>query len=278
MKSLVIAATAALSLLLGGAAHADERPWPLAEVMLVGVYHMHNPGADTFNIEADDVLADRRQAEIAALTERMAGWAPDLIMVEWPREDAERMAARYAGYRAGGERESRNEIFQLGFRLADRLDHDRLAAIDVRTPFMSEQHREIHAAPDARNAAISAEVETYGQELVADSSERLAALSIGDYLAHMNSPEALTRNHDFYVRFMIRAWQGENQGGAHTVANWYERNILTFQNILREVEESDGAARRVIVFIGQGHAPILAQLIEDTPWLALTDPAPYLAD
>src|SRR3989442_12795799 len=46
-----------------------ERPAPpapaRAEVLVLGVYHMSNPGHDIFNMQADDVLAPKRQAEIA---------------------------------------------------------------------------------------------------------------------------------------------------------------------------------------------------------------------
>ncbi|NZA27234.1 hypothetical protein H0E84_12660 [Luteimonas sp. SJ-92] len=278
MRTLLLAATLVLVSVTGPARAVDDRPAPIAEVMLVGMYHMHNPGADMFNIEVDDVLSETRQAEIARLTERLAEWRPDLVMVEWSRGDAAGMAARYADYRAGGVRDSRNEIMQLGFRLADRLDHPRLAAIDVQVPFVSDQQRLIDAAPDARALRLREQMQAYGEAVVAGEAARLRALSIGDYLAHMNSPESLTLNHDFYLRHLIRQWQDENQGGAHTVANWYTRNLLIFQNLLREVEEGDGAVRRVVVFYGQGHVPTLARFIEDTPWLTLADPLPHLAD
>ncbi|HMD14866.1 MAG TPA: hypothetical protein VKI62_09590, partial [Bacteroidota bacterium] len=40
-----------------------------AEVMVLGVYHMSNPGHDIYNMKADDVLAPKRQTEIAQLIE-----------------------------------------------------------------------------------------------------------------------------------------------------------------------------------------------------------------
>ena len=46
--------------------------------MIVGVFHMSNPGHDMHNMQVDDVLAPKRQGEIAAVTEeyrRVAGFA-----------------------------------------------------------------------------------------------------------------------------------------------------------------------------------------------------------
>ena len=37
----------------------------VAEVLVVGTFHMANPGHDMFNMQADDVLAEKRQKEIA---------------------------------------------------------------------------------------------------------------------------------------------------------------------------------------------------------------------
>ena len=256
----------------------NARPAAWAEVMLIGTYHFANPGMDTFNLEADDVLAEQRQREIEALVGRLESWKPDLVMVEWPRTQREAVQGLYQDYRAGGLRDRRNEVVQIGFRLADRLGHPRIALTDVQHTFYADAQSEIDAAPEARYAAIAEELKAYGEASVANIAAIMQRETIGNILAWMNSPEALTANHDFYLRFLIRQWQDENQGGAHTVANWYTRNILVFQNILREVEESEGEASRVLVLYGQGHVPILAQLIEDTPYLTLADPLPYLSD
>src|SRR2546428_4589717 len=57
-----------------------------AEVLVLGVYHMSNPGHDIFNMQADDVLAPKRQAEI---TQVMAALqkipAPKISLWRGPR-------------------------------------------------------------------------------------------------------------------------------------------------------------------------------------------------
>ena len=35
-----------------------------SKIMILGTYHMDNPRLDTVNLDADDVLSTRRQAEI----------------------------------------------------------------------------------------------------------------------------------------------------------------------------------------------------------------------
>src|SRR3954465_13405401 len=53
-----------------------------AEVFVLGVYHMANPGHDLFNVQADDVLAPKRQREIAELAEALKRFRPTKIAVE----------------------------------------------------------------------------------------------------------------------------------------------------------------------------------------------------
>ena len=57
-------------LLLALAPQGPEERLP--EVLIVGTFHMANPGQDLINPDAGDVLSDERQAEIADLVGRLA--------------------------------------------------------------------------------------------------------------------------------------------------------------------------------------------------------------
>lgn len=106
-KVLIAAALAALPI----AATAAE---PVS-VMIVGDFHMCNPGHDLHNVQADDMLAPKRQAEIAAVTAGLAKFRPTLVAVEWPADLTDQ---RYHAYLRGTLAPSHNEVVQLGFRLA----------------------------------------------------------------------------------------------------------------------------------------------------------------
>src|SRR5947209_14642058 len=98
-----------LSLLLAVA------PEPPVKVMIVGLFHMSNPGHDRHNVKADDVLTPARQTQIQAVTDALAAFKPTRIGVEWP---AATVNERYPKYLDGSLPPSRNEVVQLGFRLA----------------------------------------------------------------------------------------------------------------------------------------------------------------
>lgn len=274
-RTILAAAFAAAGLAAtAGAQGLPERPQPVAEVLILGTYHFANPGRDMYNAEADNVLAPHRQAEIADLVDALVAFEPTIVAVEAGPESA--VNERYAAWRRGEAELTANETQQIGFRLAGRFGLDRVAPVDADYPFMSEADMAIDDS-DPHVAALDAASHALGAGFVAENEARQRTHTIGEMLAWMNAPETLNANSDFYLAYGIRRWGADgNPGGAHTVANWYTRNILIFQNILRELEGRQG--ERVVLVIGQGHAPILRYLVEASPLLTLADPLDYLPD
>ena len=87
-----------------------------AEVLVLGVYHMANPGRDIVNTQADDVLTPKRQAEMAQLIEALKKFHPTKIAVE--REIGDNSIGKdYADHLAGKHELTRNEIDRKSTRL-----------------------------------------------------------------------------------------------------------------------------------------------------------------
>ncbi|MHA6287027.1 DUF5694 domain-containing protein [Maricaulis sp. CAU 1757] len=280
LRSIVMAAAV---LLLPGQSLAGqglpERPEPVAEVLILGTYHFANPGRDQFNAEADDMLSPRRQAEIAALIDALAEFAPTQIAVE--ALPGAGINERYRAWRAGDAELTANETEQIGFRLAHRMGLNGLALVDADHPFLAYEdlllaYGELAGGvDDPRLVQVEADRAELGRGFTAETERRQAAHSVGEVLAWLNSDTALDANADFYLAHRIRRWAPDGgAAGAYTVGNWYTRNILILQNVLRLVE--GGQDERVLLVIGQGHAAILRDLVAQSPWLELVDPLSYL--
>lgn len=280
MIRTTIAAAAALAAAVAGAsAQTPPRPEPVAEVLILGTYHFANPGRDQYNARADNMLSERRQAEIGELLDDLEDFHPTIVAVE--AEPDSPVNERYAAWRAGEAELTANERQQIGFRMADRAGLDRLALVDADHRFMAYEdlllaYQELAGQDaDPHLAGIEAASNALGRGFTAETEARQAAHSVGEVLAWMNTDAALDANQDFYLAYQVRRWGPDgNAGGAYTVGNWYTRNILIFQNILRAVEGRGG--ERVLVVVGQGHAAILRHLVEDSPWVTLVDPLDYL--
>ncbi len=245
----------------------DER----TAVLLLGSYHMANPGRDAFNLEADDVLTPQRQAEIQALVERLERFRADVVAVEARWGDTV-TTARYRAYVAGERELGRNETEQIGFRLAHRLGHERVYPIDVSMGLDFEAVGRT-ASEDPRLAAKLGQMQAVGEEAIALMAARLAESGIGSMLRWMNEPDNLRRAHMIYLDFFVPVVVGENYAGADMVAAWYQRNLRVFANLTRIAIEPGS---RVFVVFGQGHIPILRQAVIDHPAFCVEDPLPYL--
>src|SRR5438552_1824123 len=136
------------------AGQKPEPPVARAEVLVLGVYHMANPGHDIFNMKADDVLAPKRQAEIAQLIEVLKRFHPTKIAIEADLGD-DRIAQRYTDYLAGKHELTRNEVEQIGFRLGKELGHKTVYPADADGEF-PWQHLVNYAKASGRSKELDA--------------------------------------------------------------------------------------------------------------------------
>ena len=248
-------------------AQAAARPAPApAKVMIVGTFHLDNPGRDVFNVQVDDVLSERRQAELAGIATALARFAPTEVMVEWPEALTDE---RYASFRADTLPPSRNEVVQLGFRLAALRELERVRGIDVEGDFPFEPVK-AYASSHGLAPRLEAALAGAGQE-VQELSRRVRKGSLGSVLRYMNAPSRALENHAFYVD-MLRYGEGDMQPGARLVGAWYARNLAICARLLQTLP----AGGRAVVFFGEGHAYLLRQCVIEAPGVDLVEANDFL--
>ena len=86
------------AVVMAGQASAWE-PLANVDVMVLGTYHMANPGLDLANVRADDVLKPQRQKELEALSVALAEFKPTKVVVERIARTPELLDHRYAEFR-----------------------------------------------------------------------------------------------------------------------------------------------------------------------------------
>jgi len=245
------------------------------QVMLLGSFHMGNPGMDTVNTETDDILSDRRQAEIADLVERLARFAPDKVLLEAPYGTT-RAQERYASYLTDEHELTRNEIDQIGYRLARRLGHAAVFPVDYpmfQDSTALEFYQAYHPESKTDGEAIRADWEIAS----AADSERQRSSTIAQYLAHLNSVEwwAFDLDSRYALQTSMRHAEYDQYAGADLLTSWYKRNLRIITNIHRSTGDDD---QRVLLLMGAGHNRILWDLIDTSPLLCRVDPRPLLID
>ena len=233
-----------------------------AEVLVLGVYHMANPGHDIFNMKADDVLGTERQAEIERVIEVLKKFHPTKVAVERDAGD-KRIARDYAGYLAGKHQLTRNEIEQLGFRLAGELGQKTVYPVDADGEFPYQRIVD-YAKATGRTKELETIKEKIGAEVKAQDAY-LASHTILETLLYMNSDARVTRDVGWYYRFAHFGEPGD-WAGADLVTDWVRRNMRIFTNVVRLIDSPD---ERVLVIFGAGHLGWLRQAFAGDPGVRL---------
>jgi Family of unknown function (DUF5694) len=247
-KRLLLICVLAMASTIGTLAQpaAADKPEPHAEVLVIGVYHMSNPGHDIFNVNADDVLLPKRQAEIAQLIEVLKKFHPTKIAIEADVGD-DRIAKRYAEYLAGKHELTRNEIEQIGYRLGKELGHKTVYPVDADGEFPFPRVVN-YAKASGRSKELDAMMQETGSKVKAQSAY-LASHTILETLLHMNADNEVAEDVGFYYRLAHFGESGDS-AGADLIADWFRRNMRIYGNITRLV---DSPNERVLVIFGSGH-------------------------
>jgi len=229
-----------------------------AEVLVLGVYHMANPGHDIFNTQADDVLAPKRQAEMAQLVEVLKRFRPTKVAVEadaWSK----RVPEDYAAYLAGKHELTRNEIEQVGFRLAKEMGHKAVYPVDADGDF-PYQRLVNYAKGSGRSKELDALMGETGARVKAQN-EYLASHTVLETLLYMNDDERVAEDVGSYYR-MAHFNEPGDWPGADLVSDWFRRNMRIYANVVRLADSPD---ERVLVIFGSGHLGWLRRDFESDP-------------
>jgi hypothetical protein len=235
---------------------------PQAEVLLLGTYHMDNPGQDLHNTKADDVLTPRRQAEIEELMTVLSRFHPTKVAIEWDAGDQAGLDRVYGEYAAGRRQLTRDERQQVGMRLAKLAGLKKVYAIDTMWDFPYGSLIN-WAKANGRSAELDA-IDRMGSEHSKADGDYLLSHSVLQMYRRMNSPEGVSDNAAFYAR-LGHFGDDSDPAGARLLTRWYERNTFILTSLLGVIEPGD----RVLVLYGAGHQTLLRRFIADDPTLKL---------
>jgi hypothetical protein len=256
----------ACSILSAAVVLAGELPLmaaqPKPEILIVGTYHMANPGRDIFNMSADDVLSPKRQAEIAQLLAVLKRFQPTKIAVESTVYE-DRVKKQYADYLAAQYTLTRNEIDQIGYRLAQELGMKAVFPVDYDGDFPMQ--RVVNYAKANGKAPQLDQLMAEIGDMVKTQGEFLRSHTVLETLVSMNADDRVAQDVGFYYR---EAHFGEpgDYAGPDLLTNWFQRNVRIYNNITNLIESPN---ERILVLYGAGHLGWLRQCAESDPSVRL---------
>ena len=240
------------------------------QVLVLGTHHFANPGLDLHNVQVDDVLSPRRQAEVAAVVAGLARFKPTVVAVEAQADDLPgRALPAYDAVRTGAREPGRNEIEQIGFRLARAMGLSQVLGVDAPGAFPFEAVQ-AYAAEAGRGAELQALLDAVGRRTQAFEAAARQT-TVAALLRRLNRPAALREDHAWYLQ-ALSFGQAGRQPGAELVGQWVARNLGICARLVQSVSPGD----RVVLVIGSGHAPLLRQCVQGLPGWRLVEPARFL--
>lgn len=235
-----------------------------------------------FYLDAGDVLSDERQRELEELAELISSREPDRVAVEFPAEQQQQLQQVYEAYRAGEDLPpmdlpfdfERSEIVQVAFRVADRLDHDRVLAVDhpqsMQALIPEDQREELVPFEKALDQLVDKELLPHPVEDIERLQQGLDEGSLVEHFRELNEWDGFAANSDrmFYAYAFEYGDVGEYLPGQLMVA-YFQRNMRILTNLWNMVDEDD---ERVFLLFGASHLPHFRHILEVAPMYAPVNP------
>jgi hypothetical protein len=280
MRNLILtfALCLAPTLASAGAARPESSPAgapPPVQVMVVGTFHMGNPGLDLANVETDNMLTDARQAEIAAVAKALAKFKPNVVAVERIATSPDYIDPKFQAFTPEQLNTVADERYQIGYRIATVAGVSRVYGVDEQPSEGEPDYFPLgklsaHAEATGQTEKLNAKIEEI-QRIVGEFGAMQKDHTVGELLIAQNAPADVADNAAFYYR-TSEFDRGEDQPGAELQAYWFMRNAKIFSKLMQVTKPGD----RVVVVYGAGHKHWLDHFADKTPGYELVDVVPYL--
>lgn len=261
-----------LFLLLPGLISAQQRP---VKVYLLGIFHFNQTDTTVY-----DVRSAKHQASIQLLADKVIAVRPDKVFIErmpeWEHQN--HVDSLYQVYRKGGLRQARNEIWQIGGRIATALNHPHLYQCDQPGMYgyhlgMIEEYVKLHNQDSLLEYKGKGMTSPEFAGIDADSLRMHTTLL--EYIRWLNSAEVQKTSHAHYINTYpqmgntnVFEWDSTYFLGANLTIDWYRRNILIYSKMLAQLDYSEKA---ICLIIGNDHVPIIRQLFKDNPFFEVIE-------
>lgn len=245
------------------------------QVMTLGVFHFSFPNQDVIKTHEKDkisVLNEPFHSEILELTKAIQEYKPTIIAVERTQNHQKYTDSLYMQYRTGKWTLGTNEIYQLGFRIGDNLNIDKLYCID---DFGVNYD---HIVDIFKDSASLAKITAYHQKLYKEEGASRTAEKISNIietLHNFNNPNNIQNSMAGYLSgiFMYEEEEGDFVGVDFQTGRWFNRNLRIFRNIQRIPRNADD---RILLIIGSDHLNLLNFFFESSNEFDLVSPLPFI--
>ncbi len=252
------------------------------KVYLLGSFHFAQMDS-TYN-----VLDAKHQQSIQEICDIVVNNHPDKVFVERQPEYEFRNKydSLFQAYVKTDVLPYRNELFQIGFRVAKTLQHPKIYQCDhpgmfgryfgAARKYATENNQMGYIEATAKGTAIRED-----DRVDEDSIQKNSSLL--NYMKWINSDIVMQTSHASYIANdpLIGSKEYYNYDdddtliGAQITADWYRRNIMIYTKIINQLSFDEDA---IFLLIGADHVPILKHLFESNPYFKVEQTSSWLGN
>lgn len=240
------------------------------KILTLGTFHFHLVKSQ-FGVDFD-INSKDKQNELTEIIKQIENYKPTKIFVEWEFSKQGELDELYKLYlkdktfelikQKYGKNETmyfESEVQQLGFKLADKLKHKKLYAIDY---LINEPNDTVMIAIQKANQTdlmneIQKEFGEYGQAIVTKFQQEK---SIKNLLLFFNNKELEDKLNSGYVSLFNKAGSKDDFSGAYFVSERFKRNLYMYSLIQKQIDKTD---ERILVIVGGQHSAGFRDFIRD---------------
>ena len=244
------------------------------EVMIVGAYHMGNPGRDINNVKVDSVLTADKQKQLVDVANRLAKFKPNKVAVEMTANRPDMTTTDFDKFTPDSLKSDANEITQIAYRLAHQLGHKVVYAIDEQSEtidYFPYDKVETFAKANQQEALLAGG-QTWGTRITAEFEKAQKTSSVRELLINLNAPQRAKEEMESFYYPALAIGDSKNQPGAELNAGWYQRNAKIFAKLNLAAKPGD----KILVVYGAGHNYWLRHFVSQMPGYKLVDVNNYL--
>jgi len=242
-------------------------------VMVLGVFHFRY---------LEGVFEPQCQCEIQELVDRIKAFRPTKVGVEVVVEESETLNAEYQKFFSGDVKltenqeylrgSAGNEVYQLAFRIARDMGHERIYATDWMK--FDDVDKEVlekgYERVESRQPELIEEEKVWWDRVIQTMTSSGTVL---EKIRIHNNDEYNALDHQGYIRYRARLGEFPNYLGPWWLRWWYERNLIVYSNIARMAKDVDD---RILIIYGSSHNYLLKQFIRESGLFELESVDRYL--
>jgi Family of unknown function (DUF5694) len=238
------------------------------QVMILGSFHFDRglDGSDVVAKNQLDIIDPENQRQINDLVNAIvAEYKPTVIAVEWMPDKQAWIDSLYQEFLITKKLLGNNEAFQLGFRIAEKLNLPTIYAVDNRPP-QPETVTELDDfeayAQSLNQLDIMTEYDPENLVYNTTMDSLLGAYDVGSYMHLINSDANLKRSKQLWFTGLVNLGYADTYVGADLTGHWYRRNTRIFVNVRNLAKQKQ---ERILVIYGMAHKWILEELFQGSP-------------